>query len=156
MIEESLFRVKIVPDAFVKRRLVSGPIWIEAGAESFPGTGWTDFPVVILGFWLTNIQPVVERRVKSGRLPFMDGPCSAMVEASSSDVWTLMFLEGGPQRENTLFTTRIDPSTLLKQIIGAAETVFDVCKKNEWVDDDLLTLETNLQQMKRLYVMNSD
>jgi len=79
VIEESSFRVKIDPDALVKLRLVSGPIWIKAGAESFPGTGWTDFPVVILGFWLTNIQPVAERRLKKCRLPFMDGPYSAMV-----------------------------------------------------------------------------
>jgi len=61
-----------------------------------------------------------------------------------------MFLERGPQRENTLFTTRIDPGTFLKQIIGAAETVFDVCKRKEWVDDDLLTLETNLRQISKL------
>jgi len=148
--DQTSFSVRIDPEAFIKRRLVSGPIWMEAGAESFPGTGWTDFPVVILGFWLTNIQPVAEQTAKNCRLPFMDGPYSGVVEASSTNVWTLMFLERGPQRENILFTTKIDAGVFLEQIVAAAETVVEFCKKKQWIDDDLLSLESNLLQMKRL------
>ena len=146
VIEEghSSFKVRIDPDAFEKRRLVSGPIWMEAGARSFPGAGWTDFPVVILGFWLTNIQPLVERRQKKCVLPFMDGPYSGRIEVSSPNEWTLMFTERSPQRENIVFTTKIDAGLCLEEFSKAAKTVVEFCKQKQWLDDDLHTLENLL------------
>jgi hypothetical protein len=139
------FNIRIDPDAFEKRRLVTGPIWMEAGARSFPGAGWTDFPVVILGFWLTNIQPLVERRQKKCVLPFMDGPYSGMIEASSTDEWTLMFVErGAAQRENIVLTTKIDAGKCLEEILNAAKTVVELCKEKQWIDKDLHTLENLL------------
>lgn len=75
----------------------------------------------------------------------MDGPYGGMVEASSTDEWTLMFVERGPaQRENIVLTTKIDAGKCLEEILNAAKTVVELCKKKQWIDNDLHTLENLL------------
>ena len=150
MIEENetKFSVKVDQESFAKRRLVSGPIWLEAGAESFPGRGWTDFPVVILGFWLTNLQPLLDLRAKTTQLPFMDGPYSCIVEVSSPDHWMMAFVQRNAQGAYTLFTTAIEASVVVEQVISAADAVANFCRKQQWIDNDLETLESSLRQMK--------
>lgn len=154
MIEENktIFSVKVDPESSVKRRLVSGPIWLETGSESFPGRGWIDFPVVILGFWLTNLQPLLELRAKSTQLHFMDGPYSCNVEASSPDHWMMTFVQRNAQ--GALFTSAIEASIVVEQVIAAADVVARFCRQHQWIDSDLEALESSLQAIKLLRSKN--
>ncbi|MHC3000583.1 hypothetical protein [Microbacterium sp. HJ5] len=51
---------------------VSGKIWIRIGGEAFPEDDWSDFPLIVLKWWIVEL-----RRFRAGSpaasLHFMDG-----------------------------------------------------------------------------------
>lgn len=145
MKEKPSFKVMTTPEDFVKRRLVSGPIWLNVGSETFPGTGWTDFPVVVLGFWLTNLQPIVSGSSQNCECPFMDGPYQFDVAVAGLNEWTLNLVERTAHGKTILLIARLDASVVLSQIVDAARAVVNICRDREWVDDDLIKLEGLIQ-----------
>lgn len=148
--EKSFFKVMITPENFVKRRLVSGPIWLIVDSVSFPGNGWPDFPVVILGFWLTNLQSVVVGSSQNCECPFMDGPFQFEVRVVGLNEWTLNLVERTANRKKFVLTATVDASVVLSQIVNAAQAVVNLCRKRDWADDDLITLEGLIPQLKGL------
>src|SRR5262245_65003096 len=86
------FSVKLRPNELVKRRLVSGPIWLEMDGQAFPIDAWYDFPVVILGWWLSNLKPLVTNQSMSCECPFMDGHYRFDVTAFVYSIWFVMFI----------------------------------------------------------------
>lgn len=142
------FKIALNLDQLVKNRLVFGPIWLEVDSINFPGFGWTDFPVAILGFWLQNIQPMLLGRVESCECPFMDGPYSFRLEVNNGSKWKLSMFEGSALKE---VGSRILPSgAVLNQLISTAEILGQTCEEKEWLDPDAATLTDSLVQIKTI------
>lgn len=134
------------PEDFVKRRLVSGPIWLNVNSQSFPGSGWLDFPVVVLGFWLTNLQPLVLGSLQECGCLFMDGPYAFDVKVVAHNEWALNFVERTANGKCSLLTVTLEASVVLSQIRTAAHAVVNLCRKRDWVDDDVIRLEKLLSE----------
>jgi hypothetical protein len=144
------FSVKLSPTELVKRRLVSGPIWLEMGGQAFPIDAWYDFPVVILGWWLSNLKPLVTNQSTNCECPFMDGPYRFDVTVRKRRDWTVTFIRDELAGEKRLLEDEVDPQTLISEVISAANLAIEVCKQNEWISDDLITLEKEVGEMKGL------
>jgi hypothetical protein len=143
------FSIKLTSEAFVRRRLVSGPIWLELDGLSFPAHEWDDFPVVILGFWLTNIQPFLLGQSSVCECPFMDGPYQFNVQAYRKDCVSVTLVERGGEEEKALVTAKVNSVLLVEQMLSAGEIVVHACKRNHWIDDDLLNLEKLIVDARR-------
>lgn len=137
------FAIKLKPEAFVKRRLVTGPIWLELDGSSFPAREWDDFPVAILGFWLTNLKPLLLTQAAECDCPFMDGPYSfyVQIQIDRKDFFSVTPVDRTADDKKFLSTTNVNAHLVVEQLLSASQIVIQTCRRNGWVADDLLTLE---------------
>jgi len=147
---QTSFTVHVEPQAFVKRRLVSGPIWLEASGKHFPSKEWDDFPVAILGSWLGNLRPLILDQLTVCECPFMDGPYEFDVQADSAHEWTVAFAEHDANKKTVLHKSKLNPKVLIGTLLSSAEAVAQFCRQAEWVDDDLLELEARISDLKTI------
>jgi hypothetical protein len=108
---------------------------------SFPAHQWDDFPVVILGFWLTNIEPLLLGQSTMCECPFMDGAYQFDVRMEHKDLFSVTLVERHVDEKETLLTADVDCELLIGQLLAASEIVVHTCKSNGWNDDDMLNLE---------------
>lgn len=144
------FSVKLSSNELVKRRLVSGPIWLEMDGQAFPIDAWYDFPVVILGWWLSNLKPLVTNQSMSCECPFMDGPYRFDVTVRKRGNWAVTFVRDELDGEKRLLDGAVDPQTLISEVLSAANLAIEVCRQKEWMSDDLVTLEKEVGEIERL------
>ena len=144
------FAIHLKPDAFARRRLVSGPIWLELGGLSFPAHEWDDFPVVVLGFWLNNLKPLLLGQSTACECLFMDGPYQFNIHRYSRKQLSVTLVKRGVDEEKELLTANVTSVLLVRQMISASEIAVQTCKRNQWIDNDLLTLEQLIVDAKAL------
>lgn len=148
---KATLEVHIAPDAFVKRRLVSGPIWLEMAGESFPSKGWIDFPVAILGFWLSNLNPVILAQSRTCECPFMDGPYEFDIEVRGDRLWTVSLLDRDKPGNDPFLSAHVDSRSLITNVLSSAEIVAQVCRAEGWIDRDLFDLEAKVIDIRKLF-----
>ena len=74
---------------------VIGPIWLEIDGRDFPGEGWDDFPVVILGWWLSEAKPLLTNQTGSRERLFMDGSYEFEVNVLGKELWEGALIKRG-------------------------------------------------------------
>ena len=111
---------------------VTGVIFLELNGGAFPERGWTDFPVIILG-WLSDalLQLEVPTRREVQWL-FMDGP----------HLVTLTKAEG------SVLGRGYDLSQVHSSLLEAAQRVVTHCDQHRMFSNDLEALRDNLQRLK--------
>jgi hypothetical protein len=62
----------------------TGTIWVEIGGRPFPERGWSDFPLVIVRWWLAAVREL-EAGALSRDLTFMEGDCPLMLRRLDGD-----------------------------------------------------------------------
>ena len=75
----------------------------------------------------------------------MDGPYAFDVKVVAHNEWALNFVERTADNKCILLRATLDASAVLSQIRTAAHAVVNLCRKREWVDDDLIRLEELLK-----------
>lgn len=111
---------------------MTGVIFLELPDGAFPGTGWSDFPVIILGWWANALVQLEVPTRREVQWRFMDGPHSVTLTKEGVAASTGAF---------ELFQVH---SSLLE----AAERVVAHCDQNRMFSRDLETLRENLQRLK--------
>jgi hypothetical protein len=144
------FFVKIQSNKFVKRHLVTGPIWLEMDGQDFPIDAWYDFPVVILGWWLSNLNPLFANKAVRCKCPFMDGPYQFEVIARKQADWAVIFIRDDLDGEKILLKGEVAPIVLISEVLSAADIVIALCKQKGWDSDDLVTLEKEAEAVRGL------
>jgi hypothetical protein len=74
-----------------RRGSITGVLFVVSDGTVFPEQGWSDFPVVVLGWWARAVCEVMDG-AREGVCQFMDGPFSFSVQASSDRAWTVRLL----------------------------------------------------------------
>jgi len=111
---------------------VTGVIFLELYDGAFPGRGWSDFPVIILGWWADALLQLEVPKRRAVQWQFMDGPHGV----------TLSKVAGGASTD--AFEFRLVHSALLQ----AVERVIVHCDGQKMFSRDLETLRDNLQRLK--------
>ena len=107
---------------------VAGVIFLESQGRAFPERGWSDFPVIILGWWIDAwLQLEVPTR-REVQWRFMDGPYVA----------TLSKAAGAALRS----------SQVRAYLIEAAERVVAHCEQSRMITRDLDLLRGNIGRLK--------
>jgi len=58
---------------------ITGQVFLQGPAGSFPEEGWFDFPVVILRWWIQGLAEPADRKAGSFQGMFMDGPYAFVI-----------------------------------------------------------------------------
>ena len=128
-----------------KSGVIVGEIWVridEPAQFEFPEAGWTDFAVVILGWWLREAEALVAERATEANCLFMDGPFEFAVTRSGD----LRFAERRAQGIVERATFRLPGAAqgLWRSLHGAAAEVLGVCDARGWSGRDVETLRQYL------------
>jgi len=120
-----------------QRGSITGVIAVRAGGIVFPEDRWSDFPVVVLGWWINEC-----RRIRTGgtaRCQFMDGPYRFSIRITG----------GANEAEIELPAAnsaplRVDLADVLEEIRGAARVILATCDAAGWNSTDIETLRSRV------------
>ena len=108
---------------------VTGVIYLELESGQFLERGWSDFPVVILGWWTEAFLQLEINNRRDVQWRFMDGPYSATLTPIQSAGSTSAF----------------DYKELRKSLLDAAERAVAHCEQHKMFSRDLEKLRDNIQ-----------
>lgn len=131
------FRVMVTPAAFsvTEQGLVAGPIWIHIAGEEFPSANGTDFPLLLLSTWISQLASATRDHAGALTLAFLesvgelhlssgDAPLTWSVTARRADATT------GP-------TLTVPAGTLESRVRQAAVIAVTACRSFGWSGDDI-------------------
>jgi hypothetical protein len=119
-----------------KSGTVVGPIWLRSRGSAdleFPGGGWTDFPVVILGWWLREIEGLLRASSLEAACSFMDGPFEFILKKSGE----LRLCERRASGTIDIGTLRVSVEDFWRSLNVAASNVVAECDARGWSSVDI-------------------
>jgi hypothetical protein len=128
-----------------RRSSITGVLFVVANGTAFPEKGWSDLPVVVLGWWARAVREVLHG-AREGVCLFMDGPFSFSVQASSNRAWTVQLLGGEGEPTATVETS---PQEVAGAVAGAAEAVLAACAANGWTSSDIDELSRAVAELRK-------
>ena len=132
---ELLNLIKLDLQSFRQRQTngtVTGVIFIELDGEAIPDAGWSDFPVIVLGWWVDAFLQLSEPKRRQVRWLFMDGPFELML----TKVPTI-----GP-------SSGVKCGEIATWLLTAADQVINFCEAEKMLSRDLDDLRLSVQHLK--------
>lgn len=129
-----------------KSGTVAGKVCFDLGSVKFPEEEWSDFVVVVLGWWLEEVLKLADRAEGRSELLFMEGTFFVRVANDDSTGWLLECMDGKQQIPE--FVKSIDRDIFMKSLLLAASQTIDSCRENEWLDSALDRLVSLREQMQ--------
>ena len=147
-------RVEVVVDPTALTRSpsgsIAGPVWLRFGGDAagepaaFPQPGWSDFPVVVLAWWLARLARDLGGREAVERCDFMDGPFRFTVRRRRGDPrWELAGSEGGGA---TGPAAHVEGAVFLDSLAEGARAVHAECAARGWGGADVEALARAVEQ----------
>lgn len=123
---------------------VTGVVLLRLDDTAFPGEGWSDFPVVVLGWWLRTFTRLLSGAGTSGRCHFMDGPFGFEVRRERDDEWFVTQL-----RDNRSGSARpIDGPALVDSAVACARAILNTCAQRGWHSADVDELRAAMEAVE--------
>jgi hypothetical protein len=134
---------------------IFGEIAVRVAEKQFPGPGWNDFIVVVLGWWSEQCTGLLRGSNHAAELRFMDGPFFMILEVTSSRSWTVQFLcrravsgpamtesQPAPGLPNNL---QVAPLAFSRSLALRGREVLHECSQHSWEapEVDSLTREND-------------
>ncbi len=115
---------------------ITGTLFVEVGGQAFPESGWSDFPVVVLGWWLRAVLALQKTNAPASCM-FMDGPFECELMAAGPGSWALRLLESRADAVRVVRDGRVGSETVLVALRVAADAVIRSCKERGWSSADV-------------------
>jgi hypothetical protein len=122
------------------RGSITGEISLRSDTDHFPDPRWSDFPVVLLAWWIDGLHEVAIGRENSFVGHFMDGPYAFIVKRGAGNATTIAW--GTRDEEEPIGD--VDVRALQLSVIAAGQRVVAVCHAKGWPGKDLESLEQAL------------
>jgi hypothetical protein len=116
---------------------ITGQLFLRAPTGDFPETQWSDFPVVVLAWWVAGLTELVAGHQRSFQGLFMDGPFAFIVERGSSGSGRIALGKRGHEVPVGI----VDIAALLQSAVVAGAHVANACRARNWSSSDLDELE---------------
>jgi hypothetical protein len=120
---------------------ITGTICVAAEGWFFPEQHWSDFPVVILGWWLQAYRDASSRVRATAVCRFMDGPYSFRLISASRERWTV---ECVSHDKAVLHEFEVEARVFAESLEAACRTVIRACHRRHWESSGLDALEDAL------------
>lgn len=118
---------------------VTGKIWLRSNHEpriEFPEAGWIDFPVVVLGWWLAQVEALLRRASVEAHCSFMDGPFEFRID----DKGQIRLMERTTLGTREIAASQVALQEFWQQLNVAASRLVAVCAQRGWSDADIENL----------------
>jgi hypothetical protein len=116
---------------------ISGCIFLCGPSGAFPDDRWSDFPVVILGWWIDGLSQVVNGQLSFFRGLFMEAPVAFVVHRGVGHSARIAW--GNRNEEASIGIVQVP--ALLQSAIAAGRLVAAACRDRSWTTADLAHLE---------------
>ncbi len=111
---------------------VTGVIFLELQDGAFPASGWSDFPVIILGWWADALLQLEVPERREVQWLFMDGPHSVILTKTVGDISAGAF----------------ELSQVHGSLREAAQRVVTYCDQRRFLSKDLDSLRDSVARIK--------
>jgi len=125
---------------------ITGRLHVKVGNRAFPEVEWSDFPVIVLGWWCNAVGLVASHAVTSVNLRFMDGPLGMTLSEPGEVGEARLTLWRDPPRMQpveALVSIRI----VQREMLAASRVALEYCVQQSVESADTQTLR---QAMLRL------
>ncbi|WP_346190116.1 hypothetical protein [Rubritalea halochordaticola] len=103
---------------------VTGVIYFDFGeGQTYPGTGWSDFALVLAGWWMSAVKELEQGECKA-KLLFMDGPFEIHLFREGDDQVLMRCM---PTRSKEQIDLRLGLDVLKQEIQRTAREVAHAC-----------------------------
>ncbi|MCP4343990.1 MAG: hypothetical protein GY795_00510 [Desulfobacterales bacterium] len=142
------FRLIFEPDSISRSKAgsITARIVIQIGGFIFPGAGWSDFIVVILGWWLQAIRQI-GISYEEGCLQFMDGPYKVLIRTVNEHHSELICLEER-HTEIKKYCSIVETDDIKNELVRISREIVSLCDKNSWSSDDIVVLRKEIDAME--------
>ena len=133
--------IRFDPDSLSQsgRGSITGLICFVFGEDFFPAARWSDFVVVIVGWWITALKS----NDRTLDLQFMDGPYRLRVTREADGQAVVECIES--RRQELVTTTfRVGFLELRQQVAEVGRRILAACTERRWESEDLRTLASLL------------
>ena len=125
---------------------ITGLLWVRLTSADrpprivdFPEANWSDFPVVVLGWWLGQLARPIEGKEALARCHFMDGPHEfAVHRRHDQPLWELRLPGNRP--------SMVAGNQFLRALVDAARGVLQSCEGQGWGGSDVDALARAIEQ----------
>jgi hypothetical protein len=132
--------LRLIRDRASRGRPITFPIHISVGESVFPDAQWHDFPVVILGWWLEQVNALSQDPLTTAILRFMDGPYEIKISPKSADLWLLTGLVR-ESRTKAAFREVCSAAQVFNEVRRASTDLLQFLKAADFWDDECAKLE---------------
>lgn len=115
---------------------ITGVVFLRGPAGDFPDDRWSDFPVVVLSWWIEGLTAVTAGRESSFQGLFMCGPLAFVVQRGSGSSGRIAW---GTRGEDVAVGI-VDIVALLHSAVAAGRLVAEGCRARDWRGSDLHNL----------------
>jgi hypothetical protein len=146
--------VVVEPSAFERANSgnILGPIRLhrevtDGALAEFPEHGWTDFVVVILGWWLGGLRDLGQGAEQVSFM-FMDGPLAFRVTAEDPETYRIQCLErrvGGEAEQGNWTSPK---AHFEASVLGAGVATLAECDRRGWRSRDIDTLRNAIRSIR--------
>jgi hypothetical protein len=144
----------VEPSAFERGNSgnILGPIRLhheatDSALTEFPEHGWTDFVVVILGWWLEGLRDL-RQGAEQVLFRFMDGPLAFSVTPEDSETYRIHCVEERASGK-TEHGDWISPKTEFESsVLGAGVASLAECDRRGWRSRDIDTLRNEVRSAR--------
>ena len=142
----SEFQVIFDTDTLARSRsgAITGILCLKLGALSFPDGDWSDFPIVVLGWWLEALGNL--RTGRSVDLRFMDGPFFVRLTQQGYASCKVECYED-KETARVIVEEPVALRQVLEGVTRASRAVAEYSASAGWSGDDLERLETLLREV---------
>ena len=114
---------------------ISGILAVRLADFVFPDEHWSDFPVVVLGWWSDAARAL--QAAREGEFLFMDGPFKFRVLPPHDGVSGVAFEKMEAHGARQLHSGVLDPADLSAEIARASREIVRECRNRGWADADV-------------------
>jgi hypothetical protein len=146
------FSIKINPNSFCggSSGNLIGNIWLEVGDKVFPSENWSDFPVIIVGWWLENFLSITPNKSGSEVFMFMDGPFQFNLE-SFENTLKLKLIQRLSDREEILDEFIVTENEVANELYLITQEIIEICKIKGYDLSEMNTLLDSSNNLKKIY-----
>jgi hypothetical protein len=130
--------------------LVFGKVYLLVNGTAFPDPDWTDFALVVLGWWCRAACQLLDGEAGRVQVRFMEGPFAVELQVGPSGIWHVALVES-TRTKRLHGSADIDAAGLVRSVVDGAQRVLMECRRRNWWSADADELESCATELgKRL------
>jgi hypothetical protein len=130
-----------------RSRSITAGIWWRTNETPFPEERWSDFAVVVLGWWIEAALGLLDYG-GTAVFRFMDGPFAVRASAPSrSDTWILGFERNDKPWDGSPGQVIAGREGIIRGLHSAGVRILEACEKKKMESPDVTSLRALLSKL---------